>query len=187
MPSSLQLVERSWLVNLNQQTGTVRVHSAAEQAHIPVKVIAVFNLSVDDFLEELMPAHLQNVPGIGTFIIEISMNPVQQNFEFAEILADFFFVTAGLENGNVRKVFLQVCKNQFLLFRTYGQADAVCMMLCEAVFCSFKIMTYVRRLKPKQFPVTDTGECVQNFLLIRHEQKLVHPTTSKAFWDYVTL
>ena len=115
------------------------------------------------------------------------MNPVQQYFQFAEVLPYIFFITSGFEDGYIRKVFLKISKDQFFLFRTYGQTDSVCMVFGQAVFCSLKVMTDMRRLKPKQFPVVDAGKRVQNFLLIRHEQKLVHPTTSKAFWEDITV
>ena len=64
-----------------------------------------------------------------------------------------------------------------------SKADAVGMMLGEAVNRALIVMADVRRLKADQFPVLDPGKCVQNILLIRYQQKLVHPMTSEALLE----
>ena len=93
---------------------------------------------------------------------------------------------SGLTDGDIREILLKIRPYLLFLIRIDSNADAIGMMLCKAVNSSFKVMTDMRRLEAQKFPVFNLGKSIQNFLLIRYQQKLVHPTTSAVLLEYHT-
>ena len=186
VPSAFKLVKRSRLLELNQKTGPVSIHTASEKTHVPVQVRRTLDFSVDHFPEKLMTAELKNITGICPFIVKIRMNPVQKYFELAKITQDFLFCMTGFKDGDIRKILLKIGQYLLFLIRIDSNADAICMMLCKAVYGSIKIMTDMRRFEAQKLPVFHLGKGIQNFLLIRYQQKLVHPTTSAVLLEYHT-
>ena len=81
------------------------------------------------------------------------MDPVQQDLQLAQVAKHFGGILSRLEDGNHRIVFLKVGNDLFLFLGSHGDRDAVSMMLMQAFFRAFEIVTDMGLFKSQHFPV----------------------------------